>query len=83
LGIINIIKQLKLKVRSSWLQRSVVRRFPDVSEEHIASIFRVEEYVKQETNRSRRQGERTARGKSDPTQTGPNLERTMGESMEE
>jgi hypothetical protein len=31
----------------------VARRQPDVSEEHIASIFRVEEYVKEENSRSR------------------------------
>jgi hypothetical protein len=32
--------------------RCVVRREPDAAEEYIASIFRDEEYAKQETSRS-------------------------------
>lgn len=40
-------------VRSSGLQRRVVRETLDVSEEHIPSMFRVEEQSKQESRRSR------------------------------
>jgi hypothetical protein len=43
-------KRLCLRIRSSGLYRRVVGRGSDVSEEHIASIFRVEAQANQENH---------------------------------